>query len=106
MKRPVRAAFTLFELILAIALAAVLLTIIGMAINLYLTRVSMSRDRVEEAQLARSILAMIADEAIRSGVGSATPPAPVPLIRTRYRPSAGSTPLSASEPPKPPVAER
>jgi hypothetical protein len=62
MKHRIRAAFTLFELILAIALAAVLLALIGMAINLYLTRVAMSRDRVEEAQLARSILAMIADD--------------------------------------------
>jgi type II secretory pathway pseudopilin PulG len=57
-----RAAFTLFELILAIALSAVLLALIGTAINLYLTRVAMSRDRVEEAQLARSILSMIAED--------------------------------------------
>jgi hypothetical protein len=56
------AAFTLFELILAIALSVVLLGLIGTAINLYLTRVSMSRDRVEEAQLARSILSMIAED--------------------------------------------
>jgi len=62
MTRRRRAAFTLFELILSIALSAVLLAVIGMAINLYLTRVSASRDRVEEAQLARSILAMIADD--------------------------------------------
>jgi prepilin-type N-terminal cleavage/methylation domain-containing protein len=59
---PTRRGFTLFELILAIALSAVLLALIGMAINLYLTRVATSRDRVEEAQLARSILAMIADD--------------------------------------------
>jgi prepilin-type N-terminal cleavage/methylation domain-containing protein len=57
-----RRGFTLFELILAIALSAALLALIGMAINLYLTRVAMSRDRVEEAQLARSILSMIADD--------------------------------------------
>jgi type II secretory pathway pseudopilin PulG len=57
-----RNAFTLFELILAIALSAALLALIGMAINLYLTRVANSRDRVEEAQLARSILSMIADD--------------------------------------------
>jgi uncharacterized membrane protein YgcG len=54
--------FTLFELILAVALSAALLTVIGMAINLYLTRVDAGRTRVEEAQLARSILAMIADD--------------------------------------------
>ncbi len=57
-----RAGFTLFELILAIALSAALLTMIGTAINLYLMRVDASRTRVEEAQLARSLLAMIADD--------------------------------------------
>jgi prepilin-type N-terminal cleavage/methylation domain-containing protein len=54
--------FTLFEVILAIALAAVLLTLIGTAINLYLVQVDEGRTRVEEAQLARSILSMIADD--------------------------------------------
>jgi prepilin-type N-terminal cleavage/methylation domain-containing protein len=57
-----RAGFTLFELILAIALSAILLTIIGMAINLFLSRVDADRTRVEEAQLARSVLSMIADD--------------------------------------------
>jgi prepilin-type N-terminal cleavage/methylation domain-containing protein len=61
MKRP-RAGFTLFEVILAIALAAVLLTLIGTAINLYLVQVDAGRTRVEEAQLARSVLSMIADD--------------------------------------------
>jgi hypothetical protein len=60
MKR--REAFTLFELILAIALAAVLLTLIGTAINLYLVRVDAGRARVEEAQLARNVLTMIAND--------------------------------------------
>jgi type II secretory pathway pseudopilin PulG len=57
-----RGGFTLFELILAIGLSAVLLALIGTAINLYLTRVDASRARVEEAQLARTVLAMIADD--------------------------------------------
>src|SRR3954454_12013261 len=57
-----RRGFTLFEVILAIALAAVLLTLIGTAINLYLVQVDAGRTRVEEAQLARSILSMIADD--------------------------------------------
>ena len=61
MKRP-HAGFTLFEVILAIALAAVLLTLIGTAINLYLVQVDSGRTRVEEAQLARSVLSMIADD--------------------------------------------
>lgn len=55
-----RVGFTLFELILAIALSATLLAIVGMAVNLYLVRMDTGRTRVEEAQLARSILATIA----------------------------------------------
>lgn len=55
-----RGGFTLFEVILAIALSAVLLALIGTAINLYLRRVETDRSDVEEAQLARTILAMIA----------------------------------------------
>lgn len=58
-KRP---AFTLFEMILSIALSVTLIALIGTAINLYLTRVEASRDHVEEAQLARTILAMIAED--------------------------------------------
>jgi hypothetical protein len=57
-----RTAFTLFELMLALALSAALLGVIGTALNLYLVRVEASRNRVEEAQLARSILTMIADD--------------------------------------------
>ena len=57
-----RPGFTLFEFILAIALAATLLALIGTAINLYLMRIDADRTRVEEAQLARSVLTMIADD--------------------------------------------
>lgn len=57
-----RPAFTLFELILAIALSATLLMLIGAAINLYLMRIDASRTEIEEAQLARSVLAMIAED--------------------------------------------
>jgi uncharacterized membrane protein YgcG len=60
--RSKHAAFTLFELILAIALSVVLLALIGAAINLYLLQVDASRTYTEEAQLARSILAVIADD--------------------------------------------
>lgn len=59
-RRP--SAFTLFELILAIALSVALLALIGTAINLYLLQVDASRSHIEEAQLARSVLAMIADD--------------------------------------------
>src|SRR5262245_3695185 len=63
MKRnPRRSAFTLFELILAITLSVALLALIGTAINLYLLQVDASRTRTEEAQLARSVLSMIADD--------------------------------------------
>jgi hypothetical protein len=55
-----RPAFTLFELILAMALSATLLALIGTAVNLYLVRMDSGRTRVEEAQLARSILSTIA----------------------------------------------
>jgi hypothetical protein len=55
-----RSAFTLFELILAVALSATLLALIGTAVNLYLVRMDSGRTRVEEAQLARSILSTIA----------------------------------------------
>jgi hypothetical protein len=57
-----RNAFTLFELILAIGLSVALVSLIGTAIDLYLTRVDKSRVQVEEAQLARTVLAMIADD--------------------------------------------
>lgn len=60
--RPVPAAFTLFEVILSIALSTVLLAVIGMAINLYLTRIERGRSEVEWAQLARSIFSMIAED--------------------------------------------
>jgi len=66
--RQCRPAYTLFELILAIALSATLLVLIGTAINLYLVRVDNSRQRVEESQLARSILAMIAADLRASAV--------------------------------------
>lgn len=55
-----RTGFTLFELILAVALSATLLALVGTAVNLYLVRMDTGRTRVEEAQLARGILATIA----------------------------------------------
>jgi prepilin-type N-terminal cleavage/methylation domain-containing protein len=62
MRNSRRAGFTLFELILAVALSAVLLALVGTAITLYLSRVDAGNSRVEESQLARSILAKIADD--------------------------------------------
>jgi hypothetical protein len=61
-QRAKRTGFTLFELVLAIALSVALVALIGTAIDLYLTQIDASRTHVEEAQLARSILSMIADD--------------------------------------------
>ena len=57
-----RPAFTLLELLLAMAIAAVLLAILGFAIDLHLRALQSSRDEVEEAQLARAILRRMADD--------------------------------------------
>jgi hypothetical protein len=103
-RRSTRAAFTLFELILAVALAAVLLTLIGTAINLYLMRVDADRTRVEEAQLARSVLTMIADDirastvyqkqdtsAIAALMAAGTPYDTDDWDKARQTPSGGAT---------------
>jgi prepilin-type N-terminal cleavage/methylation domain-containing protein len=63
-----RRAFTLLELILAIALSAILLVLIGTSINLYLVQADASRTLVEEAQLARNVLEMIAEDLRQSVV--------------------------------------
>ena len=57
-----RAAFTLMEVVLAIALTAVVVYLLTTAIELYLFSVDASRTRVESAQLARTILDQIADD--------------------------------------------
>jgi hypothetical protein len=61
-RRRGRSAFTLFEVILAIALSTLLLALIGMAINLFLTRIEARRSDVEWAQLARQIFAVIGED--------------------------------------------
>jgi prepilin-type N-terminal cleavage/methylation domain-containing protein len=60
MKR--RNGFTLMEVVLAIALTAVVVYLLTTAIELYLFCVDASRTRVESAQLARTILDQIADD--------------------------------------------
>ncbi len=55
------AAYTLLEVILALALATVLLGLIGMAMHIHLGVAEKSRGQVEEAQLARGLLQRIAD---------------------------------------------
>ena len=57
-----RRAFTLLEVILALALAAVVLGLLAMAVEIHLRVADKSRFRVEEAQLARTLLERIAED--------------------------------------------
>jgi len=56
------AGFTLLEVILALSLTGVVLMLLMTAIELFLTRVDSSRTKVESSQLARALLAQIADD--------------------------------------------
>ena len=62
-----RSAYTLLEVILALALTIVILGLIGMAMHIHLGVADKSRGQVEEAQLARTLLQHIADD-IRNSV--------------------------------------
>ena len=55
-------AFTLLEVILALALSVFVLAAIAWAIQLHLTALDTRRGDVEESQLARAVLKMIADD--------------------------------------------
>ncbi|MEM6328750.1 MAG: type II secretion system protein, partial [Planctomycetota bacterium] len=57
-----RGGFTLLEVILAIALSATLMVLLGGAIGLYIVRLESSRESVEQSQLARGVLRMVADD--------------------------------------------
>ncbi|TWT90146.1 hypothetical protein Mal64_05300 [Pseudobythopirellula maris] len=56
------AGFSLIELILAIGLSVVLVSLMAWAIDLHLIRLESSRRSVEEAQLARALMRVIADD--------------------------------------------
>ncbi|MDR2754685.1 MAG: hypothetical protein LBC20_03175 [Planctomycetaceae bacterium] len=58
-------AYTLFEVLIALALMTVILMFVTMAIDLYLRQMVVSRMEVEESQLARAVLEKIARD-IRS----------------------------------------
>lgn len=63
MSRPTprcRGAFSLLELLLAVALSIALAALLGFAIDLHLVRLDASRSTVSQAQLARTVLARIA----------------------------------------------
>ena len=53
---------TLLELILALALSAILMIAIGMAIDLHLRALDSQRSNVEEAQLSRAVLHRVRDD--------------------------------------------
>ncbi|NOY42251.1 MAG: prepilin-type N-terminal cleavage/methylation domain-containing protein [Planctomycetes bacterium] len=57
-----RSGFTLLEVILALSLTGVVLMLLMTTIELFLTRVDSSRTQVEASQLARTLLAQIADD--------------------------------------------
>jgi len=61
-----RAAFTLVELILALALSVIVLGLLGFAIHFHLQASDSRRAHVEEAQLARALLRRIADDLVAS----------------------------------------
>ena len=64
--------FTLLEVILATSLAALLLMAVGSAIGIHLRFLDAGRTQVEEAQLARAVLRLIADD-LRGAVQYAPP---------------------------------
>jgi prepilin-type N-terminal cleavage/methylation domain-containing protein len=57
-----RRGFTLLEMLLSLGLTTVLMTIVGMAIHLYLGTVEGCRSDVQQAELARNLLKMIASD--------------------------------------------
>jgi type II secretory pathway pseudopilin PulG len=69
-----RNAFTLLEVVLALALGAVTLGILGMAVDIHLTAADTGRAEVEQAQLARTLLHRIADD-LRAAPPYSPPPA-------------------------------
>ncbi|MEI8374888.1 MAG: hypothetical protein WCJ35_18855, partial [Planctomycetota bacterium] len=95
---PLRRAYTLLEVILALSLAVVILGLVGVGIHVHLAVAAKSRDQVEEAQLARVLLQRIADD-LRNAIpfqpatsSSSGTSSQVPLPNTSG--SSDSTPLS------------
>ncbi|XZE35222.1 prepilin-type N-terminal cleavage/methylation domain-containing protein [Pirellulaceae bacterium SH501] len=62
MQDPRRFGFTLLELILALMLTAVVAGLVGSLVQLYLINQNTGREQVKQAQLARAILNMIAED--------------------------------------------
>ncbi|MEI7462653.1 MAG: prepilin-type N-terminal cleavage/methylation domain-containing protein, partial [Pirellula sp.] len=57
-----RRAFTLLELILSLALAAVVAGLMGSLVQIFLVNQERGQDSVRQAQLARAVLNMIAED--------------------------------------------
>ncbi len=66
-RRRTRSGLTLLELLLALSLSVIILAAVAMAIDLQLRTLESRRTYLEEAQLARAVLRMIADD-LRSAV--------------------------------------
>lgn len=64
---PARRGVTLLELILALGLSILVLGAVALAINVFLRQLDARRSQVEETQIARAVLRMIADD-LRSAV--------------------------------------
>lgn len=62
MIRPYRAAFSLLEVLLAIALTAVVMILVAGGIDFHLRRLTVERTKISEAQVARAVLRRIADD--------------------------------------------
>jgi hypothetical protein len=67
-----RNAYTLLEIVLALALASVVLGILGMAVDIHLSAADSGRNQVEQAQLARTLLHRIAEDLRATAPYSAT----------------------------------
>ena len=74
-------------MILALGLAVVVLGLVGMGIHVHLAVAAKSRDQVEEAQLARTLLQRIADD-LRNAVPFQPPPSSSSSSALRRRPPA------------------
>jgi len=67
-----RAGFTLLELMLSLALTSLILVAVGMALDLHMRSYRERRSVIEQAQLARTILRIVADD-IRAAVNYEEP---------------------------------
>jgi type II secretory pathway pseudopilin PulG len=67
LRQHVRSGYTLLELILALALSVLVISMITMAINVYLVNLNRQQTTIEQKQLVRSVMRMIASD-IRAGL--------------------------------------